>query len=109
VPECTPEGQYVSLQCMPNVNECFCVDKNGVELKHSRSKDRKPDCESEGIFVEIFCYFFSKKFFSILDLKFGLTTRINLKWILNIKKKRRRWGFVFTFFLKLIIGIFKKP
>nr|CAD2194969.1 unnamed protein product [Meloidogyne enterolobii] len=45
VPECTPEGQYVSLQCMPNVNECFCVDKNGVELKHSRSKDRKPDCE----------------------------------------------------------------
>nr|CAD2164986.1 unnamed protein product [Meloidogyne enterolobii] len=45
VPECTIDGQYVSLQCMPNGNECFCVDKNGVELKHSRSRDRKPDCE----------------------------------------------------------------
>ncbi|CAK5131500.1 unnamed protein product [Meloidogyne enterolobii] len=45
VPECTIDGQYVSLQCMPTENECFCVDKNGVELKHSRSKDRKPDCE----------------------------------------------------------------
>uniref|UniRef100_A0A914HT32 Uncharacterized protein n=1 Tax=Globodera rostochiensis TaxID=31243 RepID=A0A914HT32_GLORO len=47
VPECSPLGTFVPLQCEPGGTECFCVDAEGIELKHSRTKDggQKPDCE----------------------------------------------------------------
>ena len=48
VPQCTAHGDFVPLQCEPGDLICFCVDENGVEIKHSRCKpgEPKPDCES---------------------------------------------------------------
>ncbi|KAL3085166.1 hypothetical protein niasHS_010235 [Heterodera schachtii] len=49
VPDCTPQGAFVPLQCEPSGTECFCVDAEGIELKHSRTKGGegapKPNCE----------------------------------------------------------------
>lgn len=47
VPQCDEHGNFKSLQCEPDGEICFCVDKSGIELANSRCQagQPKPDCE----------------------------------------------------------------
>lgn len=68
IPECTETGEFKPLQCEQGRRECFCVNKEGIEVPNSRSKpgQAEPDCESEDLVSEIFLIYsknFSKNIF----------------------------------------------
>ncbi|KAI1722806.1 kunitz/Bovine pancreatic trypsin inhibitor domain-containing protein [Ditylenchus destructor] len=46
VPRCDSRGDFEPLQCEPDGQACFCVDREGIEIKNSRSLpgEPKPDC-----------------------------------------------------------------
>lgn len=46
VPQCDDLGRFIPLQCHGNSDFCWCVDKDGRELKGTRSKPgTKPACK----------------------------------------------------------------
>ncbi|VDK31090.1 unnamed protein product, partial [Gongylonema pulchrum] len=46
IPICAADGSFRPLQCeLPPSEQCFCVDRNGLEIPHSRTNHtKKPDC-----------------------------------------------------------------
>ena len=44
VPKCNEDGFYVSKQC--NDKECFCVDRNGLEVPETRIKGKNLLCRT---------------------------------------------------------------
>ncbi|XP_047142756.1 uncharacterized protein LOC100200656 isoform X2 [Hydra vulgaris] len=47
-PQCDDNGYFNSVQCWDALNQCWCVNKDGLEIKGSRVNGKKPDC-SEAI------------------------------------------------------------
>ncbi|XP_050296435.1 kielin/chordin-like protein [Anthonomus grandis grandis] len=44
-PECDLAGNYLSTQCDPKSEECWCVDNYGTEIPRSRTGDNSTDCD----------------------------------------------------------------
>ena len=38
VPNCKPDGSYEEVQCSAASEDCWCVDRTGNEIPHSRTK-----------------------------------------------------------------------
>ena len=49
-PECDKSGAYLKIQC--HEGYCWCVDKNGNELKDSRTEFGNPICEKGNLVSE---------------------------------------------------------
>ena len=45
VPTCTVDGEFASTQCYPSTGYCWCVDKDGNEVSHTRTVDGEPECD----------------------------------------------------------------
>ncbi|XP_065663316.1 mucin-4 isoform X6 [Hydra vulgaris] len=43
-PQCDDNGYFNSVQCWDALNQCWCVNKDGLEIKGSRVNGKKPDC-----------------------------------------------------------------
>ena len=54
-PQCDKKGHFNSIQCWNTVNQCWCVNNDGRELKGTRVHGKKPDC-SAGVYR---CFFFT--------------------------------------------------
>lgn len=54
LPECKRTGEYNSLQCHGSTGFCWCVDKNGREIRGTRKRGSPPLCYKEGRFYRSF-------------------------------------------------------
>ena len=45
VPTCDEDGKFMEIQCWSKVNQCWCVDDNGLEIASTRLVAKKPDCK----------------------------------------------------------------
>ncbi|XP_022806051.1 uncharacterized protein LOC111343164 [Stylophora pistillata] len=48
IPECTRSGEYKRLQCSASTGYCWCVDKNGQEIRGTRKRGNPPQCLKDG-------------------------------------------------------------
>ena len=57
VPECKRTGEYKGLQCHGSTGYCWCVDKNGKEIRGTRKRGSPPLCYQDGrlIWLLLFC------------------------------------------------------
>jgi hypothetical protein len=47
MPRCTPEGEYVTIQCQES--ECYCVNGYGHEIYGTRMRmPKRPNCSNSG-------------------------------------------------------------
>ncbi|XP_065054572.1 uncharacterized protein LOC135683288 isoform X1 [Rhopilema esculentum] len=44
VPKCTEKGDFESVQCHPSTGYCWCVDRDGEEIAHTKTREGKPQC-----------------------------------------------------------------
>jgi len=52
VPTCDANGEYEPMQCHASIRQCWCVDRNGVEISGTRlGPGQFPDCESSTCFT----------------------------------------------------------
>ncbi|XP_055034600.1 CD74 molecule, major histocompatibility complex, class II invariant chain a isoform X1 [Misgurnus anguillicaudatus] len=49
-PQCDEEGNYLPMQCWHSTGYCWCVDKNGNEIKGTRIRG-KPICSTDDLIV----------------------------------------------------------
>ena len=52
VPKCNEDGFYLSKQC--HRNECFCVDRNGIEVAETRVNGTSLQCRKSKFIFHIF-------------------------------------------------------
>ena len=50
MPECKKHGSFEDIQCHGSVGDCWCVDKNGIEMVNTRGKDRNLNCSISMLF-----------------------------------------------------------
>ena len=55
MPECKKDGSFQQIQCHTYEGECWCVDKNGIEILGTRGKDRNINCTISMYFVLFLC------------------------------------------------------
>uniref|UniRef100_A0A8C1RK77 Nidogen 1a n=1 Tax=Cyprinus carpio TaxID=7962 RepID=A0A8C1RK77_CYPCA len=52
VPTCDAQGEYDPMQCHASAGQCWCVDRNGLEISGTRTgPGRFPECESYTCFT----------------------------------------------------------
>ena len=44
VPKCESDGSYSQVQCLDSSQYCWCVDKMGKEIHHTRVRGSRPRC-----------------------------------------------------------------
>ena len=56
LPECKRTGEYKRLQCHGSTGYCWCVDKNGQEIRGTRKRGSPSLCYQEGrLFLNAQC------------------------------------------------------
>nr|XP_047142001.1 serine-rich adhesin for platelets isoform X2 [Hydra vulgaris] len=45
-PQCDNQGHFNPIQCWDTLDQCWCVNKDGIELKGTRLKGKQPDCSA---------------------------------------------------------------
>ena len=45
IPKCTDDGAFELVQCNPSTGFCWCVDEDGAEITHTKTKQGRPDCK----------------------------------------------------------------
>lgn len=48
IPECTRLGEYKRLQCSGSTGYCWCVERNGKEIRGTRKRGSPPHCLKDG-------------------------------------------------------------
>ena len=48
VPRCQSDGRYERIQCHGGSGQCWCVDRNGIELPGTAVRGGQPDCSVKG-------------------------------------------------------------
>lgn len=48
VPRCNEDGSFVEIQCLPELNSCWCVDEHGSERNGTRQEGKPTNCKALG-------------------------------------------------------------
>lgn len=48
IPKCTQLGEYKRLQCSGSTGYCWCVERNGKEIRGTRKRGSPPHCLKDG-------------------------------------------------------------
>ncbi|XP_078349977.1 uncharacterized protein LOC144634818 [Oculina patagonica] len=46
VPRCNEDGSFVEIQCLPELNICWCVDEHGNERNGTRQEGKPTNCKA---------------------------------------------------------------
>ena len=44
IPQCTEAGEFEQIQCHGSIGQCWCADKDGVEIEGTRVGEGEPVC-----------------------------------------------------------------
>lgn len=48
VPRCNEDGSFVEIQCLHDMNICWCVDEHGSETNGTRQIGKPTNCKTSG-------------------------------------------------------------